>query len=96
MVRGSDVARLDEIGRNENTSESGPAYLFVDGGSIILDGYEIRNVIFRNTRIIYHGGPLRVDDAYFVNCSFDFDHNSAAEQFASAAIEHSVTTVEIG
>jgi len=37
-----------------------------------LDGNHFRNVIFENVTIVYHGGPLILENVIFVKCSFNF------------------------
>lgn len=39
---------------------------------IVIDGYWIKNVVLRNATIAYHGGPVRLENVYFVDCRFGF------------------------
>jgi hypothetical protein len=53
---------------------SGFGFFVIEGGdeAIVLDGMYIKNGIVRNARIIYNGAPMRLENVYFVNCSFRF------------------------
>jgi hypothetical protein len=54
-------------------------YFIIDGvgtqDRIPLDGATLRNVIFRNIVIIYNGGPLRMQNVKFENCTFQVIHS---------------------
>jgi hypothetical protein len=60
---------------------------------LILDGLRIRNAIFEGVRIEYDGGPLIMEDAYFVNCTFEVKPPSnpkpaaSLQQFTKAVLE---------
>jgi hypothetical protein len=60
---------------------------------LILDGLRLRNAIFEGVRIEYDGGPLIMENTYFVNCTFEVkppsDPKPAAslQQFTKAVLE---------
>jgi len=66
-------ARLETL-TDANPHGSGFGLIVVEGGNeaIDLDGMYMKNVIVRNARIIYNGAPIRLEDVYFVNCTFRF------------------------
>lgn len=42
------------------------------GGAVItLDGMRLKNVVFDGATIEYQGGPLAMENTYFVNCRFE-------------------------
>ena len=48
-------------------------YFVLEGGpnaTIGLDGFYLKNVIVRNSSVSYDGGPVRLENVYFVNCTF--------------------------
>ena len=49
-------------------------YIQIEGkvDSIVLDGMYMKNVIVRNADIIYDGGPVRLENVYFINCNLHF------------------------
>jgi hypothetical protein len=66
-------ARLESL-TNPQPHGSGFRFFIIEGGNeaIVLDGMYMKNVIVRNARIIYNGAPVRLENVYFVNCTFRF------------------------
>lgn len=56
------------------------------GGIQILDGITWINVVFENTHIRYKGGPLRLRNVRFVNCTFDVPESPRGDQLLDIAI----------
>lgn len=82
----------------ERQSQQGPKYYVVEGKGFefSLDGYRMRNVVFRNARVAYDGGPAVIQNLYLVNCEFKFkpttDWKRLSEVlFAKAAVNFSKT-----
>lgn len=75
-------------------SPLGYAFLMIDGKNqteFLLDGHQIRHVVFKNARIEYDGGPTSIQDVYFVNCTFDIKPIAASngtklEAFTNAVL----------
>jgi hypothetical protein len=68
-----DFARMERIGTpGYGYSGYGPAFFVVKGLTAYLDGYYLRNVIFQDMHLIYNGGPLILENVYFVRCQFQF------------------------
>jgi hypothetical protein len=69
-------ALLESLGQKpeERRSQQGPKYYVVEGKGIefSLDGYRMRNVIFKNAAVAYDGGPAAIQNIYLVNCTFRF------------------------
>ena len=50
-----------------------PEYIKVIGNIMTLDDFYLKRIIFENVHIVYHGGRMRLENVYFVNCTFEFD-----------------------
>ena len=81
-------ARLEDLAKPQSGSPD-VAYFVVDGSrtaAIGLDGAYMRNVIVRNTAVVYNGGPLRLENVYFVNCTFQLGSTSRTKAFGSTLL----------
>jgi outer membrane murein-binding lipoprotein Lpp len=72
-VKPEDSARMELLSKAQKAS-SKIGLLVVEGGvdGIALDGMYMKNVMVRNAHVIYNGGPVRLENITFVNCTFDF------------------------
>lgn len=71
ISRQPNVARMERIDHPlPLASDYGPGFLVVQGLTATLDGYNLRRVIFRNTKVVYRGGPLILEQVYFIKCEF--------------------------
>jgi len=62
--------------------------LILVGATQTLDYMTLEDVTFVNTNIKYLGGPVRLRNVRFVNCTFDFPSNNFGHQIAEyAALE---------
>jgi hypothetical protein len=87
------AAKFNPIGEDENKGLSeGDPFLFVDGGGVVIDRLELKNVIFQGVHIVYHGGPLKMSNVYFVNCVFDVTKEQRGENFASTFLKSGPST----
>jgi hypothetical protein len=70
-AKGDKSARLERL---DNPQPEGSEFAFFIvvgvGDTIVLDGEYMRNVIIRNANVAYDGGPLVLENVYFVNCTF--------------------------
>jgi hypothetical protein len=71
-ANGDESARLESLS-NPQPDGSEFAYFIVDGGAatIGLDDAYMRNVIIRNSNISYAGGQVKLENVWFINCTFD-------------------------
>jgi hypothetical protein len=37
----------------------------------MLDGWHLKHVLFQDMKLLYHGGPLLLEDVYFFNCQLE-------------------------
>jgi len=86
-VPGSQSALFIRMG-DEFKNVSAPALFIVEGTgfNIQLDGFHVRNVIVRNAKVTYKGGPLILENVYFVNCTFDVQQSNPGLRFASTLL----------
>ena len=85
FARQSDVARMEPINAPFTTSSAfGPAFLLVKGLTADLDGFRLRNVVFQDMHLTYHGGPLMLENVYFYHCELQFDSTDAGWRLISA------------
>jgi len=61
----------------------------------VLDGFWLDNVVLENTTIIYHGGPVILQNVRFVNCQFEVPKLPQSEQLLESAIKQPAT-ISIG
>lgn len=85
FARQPDVARMEHINAPFTTfSTFGPAFLVTKGLTADLDGYRLKNVVFQDMHLIYHGGPLILENVYFYRCELQFDSTAAGWRLISA------------
>jgi len=87
LVRADQAARLNRIGQGLQTdTEYGNAFIVQVGSGVILDGYELRNVVFQNVHVVYQGGPIQMKNVYFIGCTFDFVSDTHGKEMAAAIL----------
>jgi hypothetical protein len=60
----------------------------------LLDGISWKNVLFVNSRILYRGGPLMLNNVTFINCTFEVENNKAgADILQYAALDSKELTI---
>jgi hypothetical protein len=80
-----EVRKLDAANPNESVA-LGPSFLVISTGSLMLDGLYLKRVIFKDTHIIYKGGPLTMENVYFINCTFEIQQERQGQEFAQAVL----------
>ncbi|MFZ0912877.1 MAG: hypothetical protein WBQ76_17135 [Candidatus Korobacteraceae bacterium] len=87
------AARFSPIGEDQNRGLlEGNPYFILDGGGVVIDGMDMKNVIFRGVHIVYHGGPLKMSNVYFANCVFDVVREPTGESFATTFLKSGAAT----
>jgi hypothetical protein len=93
VVATPSAAQLDYIGEDLNRNQAkGFAYIFAEGGSMAIDGMHLRHVILLGVHVEYFGGPLQLEDVYFLNCDFKMDLGRNTQDLALAMLEPSPAT----
>jgi hypothetical protein len=81
------AAQVMKIGKDLDAEQAlGVAFLFGYGGGMILDGMQLRNVVFQEVHIVYSGGPLKMTNVFFLNCTFEMKPDTNTLKLASAAL----------
>lgn len=81
------AARLNHIGQDDNANlAQGDQIIFVSGGQILIDDMDLKNVVFRGVKIFYQGGPIMMENVFFVNCTFVIIQKPKGESFATAIL----------
>ncbi len=90
----SDAALMDLLSKPPPPGlTSGAAFITVDGGGgIVLDGYRMKNVIIQNAEILYSGGPVVLDNVYFVNCTFNVRQSPNGVRLGQSILASASTT----
>jgi hypothetical protein len=62
-----------------------------------LDGYRLKNIIFKDVKVLYEGGPVEMENVYSVNCTFEVSRRPNGQSFASTVLASSpATTFQTG
>jgi hypothetical protein len=93
------LRRLDSLDANPRDGRGLiPEYIQVNGGTVPLDDFYMKQVIFDNVDIVYRGGQSRLEKVYFINCTFQFDPLPRAPviEFAKSILDTSSVTFQAG
>jgi hypothetical protein len=80
-----EVRELDAANPNESVA-IGPSFLVIGTAPVVLDGLYLKRVIFTDTHIIYKGGPLTMENVFFINCTFEIQQQPQGQAFAQAVL----------
>ena len=75
----SSIAGRAKMGGLPSPVLGGSVVALVDKYEISFDNLDIRNIVFKDSRIIYHGGPLVLENVSFLNCDLEFPSDSISE-----------------
>ena len=96
LVPNDRAMRFEPIDSKDNaTKPVGPSLMVVDGeyqNKFRLDGYWLKHVVIRNAAIQYRGGPVILEDVYFVNCTFEIDRTLPSQLLADSVLEKTPTS----
>lgn len=96
IVPASQAAHFDLIGVNKNESlKYGNKLLIVNGGEIVIDGWDMKSVIFEKSHVIYEGGAIRLENVYFFQCEFDVVPTEAGRFLAKAVLNSMPVSIVI-
>jgi hypothetical protein len=92
----SNAAKLNLIGVDFNADrKEGDAYLLVYEGAISIDRMEMKNVVFRDVKVVYSGAPVVMDNIYLVNCTFEMSQTPNSQALSTRLIEGSPITFSV-
>jgi hypothetical protein len=96
----SMAAHFERIGQKLNEGAPlnpvAPRWIIVDGHNeafIRLDNEWLRNVTIKNTRIVYMGGPIQLENVYFIDCTFDMQITNRAVDLARKILDSPSVTI---
>jgi hypothetical protein len=94
VANGGGHAPVEQSARLEQLDDprphgSGFGFFVVEGGiyGIQLDGMYMKNVIIRNAQVFYEGSATRLENVYFVNCTFHLTPGPPVRQLTEAILE---------
>jgi hypothetical protein len=89
----SQSARAEQLGNPiPQTANTGPAWLFVNGGAVSLDEAYIRRAVFNHVEVYYSGKPVQLEDTIFIDCTFVFDNSEQARQLGTELLSSATVT----
>jgi hypothetical protein len=65
------AAVMYPIGHVPKNPSHGNKFIVLYDGNVVLDNTQFRHVIIYNAHIIWEGGPIIMQDVYFINCTFN-------------------------
>ena len=88
-VEADRAAKFLTIGQTDPnaTSRFGNDWIIADGGGLVLDNVHLKKVVLRNVYIEYNGGPLEMEEVYFLNCTFSIKQHPNGQSFAIALLK---------
>lgn len=89
----ADSARIESLIKPQSHG-SGVRLLIVEGKSdiIVLDGEYFKNVIVRDAIVEYDGGPVRLENVYFINCTLRWHPSAPARDLGQQLLADASVT----
>ena len=90
------AARYERLGNPLLRRDFGRPFYIASGKGVelLLDGHYLKNVIFHDAQISYQGGPLVMENVYFVNCTFHVQPSPNARQLTIAVLNSTSITFD--
>ena len=85
-----------KIGVTGNQGKAyGPEWVFINGHEHAneLDGFHYKKTVFVGAEIGYDGGPVILEEVYFVNCTFRVSRSLRGSKLLMAVINKPPTTI---
>jgi hypothetical protein len=92
------AARLEKIGSDPNAGRAfGPNIIVVNVGDVglNLDDMWMKNAVIIGSKIFYKGGPLRLEQVYFVNCDFQMESVESARLLGQKLLSPAPISAEL-
>jgi len=61
----------------------------------VIDRVEWKDVLFEDSTIVYHGGPVKLQNVQFKRCQFNFDYTPESQELAKALTTPDSVTITI-
>jgi hypothetical protein len=84
----AQAARYELLNSPNESQQPGPEFIVIEAhnAEILLDGHRLRNVVIHDVQVRYDGGPLAMENVYFVNCKFVITKKPDAQSFVQNVI----------
>lgn len=82
----AEVHPLDKPDENTGLYHR-PMFFLITEARLKLDGMFMKNVIIENSQVDYYGGPVDLENVYFVNCKFQVQQQPNGLEFAKGIFE---------
>jgi hypothetical protein len=83
-----NAAALDYIGQDSNANLTiGNQFLVAQGGSLQLDKMHLKNVVLSKVHVIYEGGPVVLENVYFIDCFFEINRDAKSQALSASLIQ---------
>lgn len=85
-------ARLERLSSPQPPA-SGAKLIEIEGktDTIVLDDEYWKNVVIKDAKVEYDGGPIKLESVYFVNCEFIVPQTPGGRAFAAAILKGGAT-----
>ena len=67
----------------------------LNGCTQALDHIAWTNVVFKNSNIVYHGGPTKLENVEFINCRFIMDYTPPSRELAKSLLASNNVSAKI-
>ena len=101
----NEAARGEHIGdpASGHPRDGDPAWFIVDSrenidasgnpkNTLRLDDHFLKKIVYMGLRIAYRGGPLKLENVYFIRCTFDVVQNDKGARFSESVSGSPATT----
>ena len=65
------------------------------GPGAVANSLIFKNIAFKDVRVIYNGGPLKLDNVYFVNCTFELQPSDKSKVLAETLLASNAITLRL-
>lgn len=85
LDQGATLHRIGAPDPNAN-APAVPQYLLIEHASADIDSFVLRNIVFRDSHIMYKGGSLNMSETFFVRCTFEVPFTLDGHSFSEALL----------
>jgi hypothetical protein len=94
--RGNTVAGTDQELPFENPQLNVIKEFVYRNGTQEIDRIFWKDVVFENVRIVYHGGPMAMQNVRFINCTFIMNDTWRTDKLADLILDQNVVSGSLG